>query len=248
MSKLLSAAYGAIAYLLSVGIILFTIGFVDDAIVPKTIDHGGATSASMHVAIVIDIALVGLFGLQHSIMARPAFKRFWTRVVPAPIERSTYVVFASAALAFLMWQWRPIDECVWQLGPRAAMIAVGVSHLGWALVFLSTFLISHFELFGLRQAFAGALGFRDGEPRFRTPSLYRIVRHPLYLGFLLAFWAAPKMSVGRLVFSLAMTLYIVLAIELEETDLVAQFGTRYLEYRDRVGMLLPRLWHARRSP
>lgn len=234
------AIYGVLAYLLSLATILYTIGFVDDAIVPKTIDHGGASNIGMFGAVLIDVALVVMFGLQHSVMARPAFKRAWTRIVPAPLERSTYVAFSSAALAAFMWQWRPIDGYVWQLGPYGSAIALGISHLGWSLVFLSTFLINHFELFGLQQAFAGALDHRGSEPRFITPFLYRIVRHPLYLGFVLAFWAAPKMSNGHLLFSLAMTVYIVFAIGLEEKDLIAQFGARYVEYRGRVGMLFPR--------
>lgn len=239
------ALYGLMAYLLSLAAILYVIGFVDDLIVPKTIDRGGTEDAGVAVAICIDLALIALFGLQHSIMARPAFKRLWHKVVPVPVERSTYVVFSSAALGLLMWQWRPIDQTLWALPSPVSQIVLGISLLGWGIVLLSTFLLNHFELFGLRQTFAEIFKFGEADQRFRTPFLYRIVRHPLYLGFLIAFWAAPRMTVGHLLFATAMTLYIVFAIGLEETDLIGQFGSKYTEYRSRVGMLIPRLRRAR---
>ncbi len=236
-----AAIYGTIAYVLGLGTILYLIGFVDNVLVPKSLDTGGAADESLIMAVVIDVLLVALFGLQHSLMARPAFKRAWTRIVPAPIERSTYVVFASAVLGLLMWQWRAIPGTVWEFGWNGTVVMVAIGCVGWALLVLSTFLINHFELFGLRQTFARIFNYADGEPEFRTPFLYRIVRHPLYLGFLLAMWAAPKMTLGHLLFSSLMTIYIVFAISLEESDLIDVFGNAYVKYREKVGMLFPRL-------
>jgi len=235
------AVYGTIAYILGLGTILYLIGFVDNVLVPKSLDVGGVAGDSIFSAVIIDGLLVALFGVQHSVMARPGFKKAWTRIVPAPIERSTYVLFASAVLGLLMWQWRPIAGTVWEFGWNASVFLVVIGCVGWALLFLSTFLINHFELFGLRQTFARIFNFADTEPEFRTPFLYRIVRHPLYLGFLLAMWAAPKMTFGHLLFSSLMTIYIVFAISLEESDLIDVFGSAYVSYREKVGMLLPRL-------
>jgi methanethiol S-methyltransferase len=238
--NLSAAVYGTIAYVLGLGSILYFIGFVDNVLVPKSLDAGGVSGGDIFSTIVIDGLLVALFGLQHSLMARPAFKRAWTRIVPASIERSTYVLFASAVIGLLMWQWRPIEGVVWQLGSSASVAAVVIGWVGWALLFLSTFLINHFELFGLRQTFARLFNYADADPRFRTPFLYRIVRHPLYLGFVLAMWAAPTMTLGHLLFSSLMTTYIVMAISLEESDLIDVFGSAYVQYREKVGMLLPR--------
>ena len=174
-------------------------------------------------------------------MARPAFKRWWAKFVPPPIERSTYVLFASAALALLCWQWQPLGRPLWAFDGAAGIALQVVSVTGWGIVLVSTFLINHFELFGLRQSFAALLGLRDVEPAFRTPGLYRAVRHPIYLGFLLAFWATPVMTAGHLLFALMTTCYILVGIALEERDLVDMFGADYRNYRHRVGMLFPRL-------
>ena len=240
--NLLAAAFGVIAYFIGIGTILYFIGFVDGVVVPKSVDIGGATGDGALATASIDGLLVALFGFQHSVMARPAFKKMWTRFVPATIERSTYVLFSSAALGVLMWLWHPMEGIVWQLGTTGSFLAIVIGCVGWVLLFLSTFLINHCELFGLRQTFAKIFGYKDAEPSFRTPFLYRVVRHPLYLGLVLAMWAAPKMTLGHLLFSLLMTTYIFFAISLEETDLIHVFGKSYLRYRERVGMLFPRIW------
>ena len=191
--------------------------------------------------------LLGLFAVQHSVMARPAFKRWWTRLVPPPVERSTYVLFASLALIVLYAFWRPLPQAVWSTsGPAATALAI-LFWIGWAIVLVSTFLISHFELFGLAQVWDRLRGRAQASLEFRTPAFYRLVRHPIYAGFLLAFWAAPTMSVGRLVFAIATTGYILIGIQLEEHDLVATFGERYLAYRRQVGMLAPKLGKAKQG-
>lgn len=242
--KVLAALYSACAYLLFVAVFLYTIGFVEGLGVPKAIDSG--VVGDPWPSALVNLGLLALFAVQHSVMARPGFKRVWTRVVPPAIERSTYVLFASLALALLCWQWRPLPALVWSLDdPLAAGLVRAISWAGFGIAFLSTFLISHFHLFGLSQGFARLMRLGDPQPQFTTPLFYRWVRHPLYVGFLLAFWATPQMSVGRLLFSAGATAYILVGIWLEERDLVAQFGTRYLEYRERVGMLFPRLRGAR---
>jgi protein-S-isoprenylcysteine O-methyltransferase Ste14 len=217
---------------------LYAIGFVGDFGVPRTIDSG--PSASLVPALVIDAVLLGVFAVQHSLMARPAFKAWWTKIVPPPIERSTYVLFASLALMLLFWQWRALPQAVWTIGSQAiATLVVIAFWVGWATVLLSTFLINHFDLFGLRQVWAYRRAQQIPPPEFRTPLFYKVVRHPLYLGFIIAFWAAPTMSQGHLFFALATTAYILIAIQLEEHDMVAVFGERYLAYRKQVSMLIP---------
>ena len=245
MTRFAFAAYGALCYLFFLATFTYAIAFVANVPGVKGMDTGPAVP--LLEALLVDLLLLGVFAVQHSVMARPAFKRWWTRFVPPPVERSTYVLAASACLALLFWQWRPLGAPVWTVtGPSATAIQL-LSAAGWTVVLASTFLINHFELFGLRQSFAPALGL--GEPRmaFRTPGFYRVVRHPIYLGFLLAFWSTPVMTTGHLLFAVMTTGYILVGIALEEKDLVALFGADYLRYRQRVGMLLPRL-RATRAP
>jgi methanethiol S-methyltransferase len=244
MGAFLSICYGLIVYPFFLGTFLYAIGFIGNLVVPKSIDTG--TPIPFVQSVVVDLLLLGVFAVQHSVMARRSFKRWWTRVVPSAVERSTYVLAASFALALLCWQWRPISEpVIWHVeSATGVQLLWAVFWLGWAILLLSTFLINHFELFGLRQVFARLGGRELPKPEFRTPLFYRYVRHPIYLGFLLGFWAAPVMTAGHLLFSATATGYILVGIWLEERDLVAQFGEQYRRYRNQVGMLLP----SRRAP
>jgi protein-S-isoprenylcysteine O-methyltransferase Ste14 len=230
--------YGAISYLIFLFTALYVIGFVGDLIVPKTIDTG--QSVPFIHALLVDGLLLGLFALQHSVMARPAFKRWWTTIIPPAIERSTYVLLASLLLLLLYWQWLPIPGTIWNVEQTAGGVCLqGLYWVGWLIVFLSTFLINHFDLFGLRQVYLNWCGVEYTQVGMKTPFLYKLVRHPLMLGFLVAFWATPHMSVGHLLFSLVTTAYILAGVHLEERDLLAAHGETYRRYQQRVSMLLP---------
>lgn len=238
MSRLVALLYGIASYLVFFVTFLYAIGFVEGWVVPKAIDTG--TASPIAEAIVVDLLLMSLFAVQHSVMARRQFKEWWTRFVPKSIERTTYVLLASLALALLFWQWRPIPGVVWRVDDvRLATTVMAISVLGWLIVLTSTFLINHFELFGLHQVLNNLIGRPMPQPRFRTPLYYKFVRHPIYLGFVIAFWAAPTMTVGHLLFAAVTTAYIFVGIALEEHDLIAVFGDEYRRYRDRVAMLVP---------
>lgn len=240
MAAALTLCYSVLVYLLFLGTFLYTIAFIGDFGVAKSID--GIATAGVAQSAAIDLALLALFAFQHSVMARRGFKRWWTRMIPPAAERATFVLASTLALAVLLWQWRPIpDSLVWSVdGAAGRALAWAVFWAGWSILFLSTFLIDHFELFGLAQPIAALRRQPIAEPQFRTPLLYRYVRHPLYVGFLLGFWATPVMTAGHFLFAVGATGYILVGIAFEERDLIAQFGSRYRDYRAQVGMLVPR--------
>lgn len=238
MTWLLKLVYGLFAYVTFLGAFVYAIGFTANVGVPKSIDSGA--QAPLAESLIVNVLLLALFAVQHSVMARKGFKRVWTRVVPRALERSTFVLIASSALILLYWQWRPITQTVWSTtDPTTVAICSAIFAIGWLLVLVSTFLINHFELFGLSQVLASTRGRSLPELEFKSPGLYRYVRHPIYLGFILAFWATPVMTIGHVVFAAATTGYILVGIWFEERDLIAQFGQRYEQYRQHVGMLLP---------
>jgi protein-S-isoprenylcysteine O-methyltransferase Ste14 len=237
-------SYGLASYLVFFLTFLYMVAFIGNYGVPKSIDVGSESGLAQ--SILINVVLLGLFAVQHSVMARPAFKRWWTGIVPGSCERSTYVLISSLLLILILWQWRPIVTTIWHVEGWPAATLTAISWIGWLTVLTSTYMIDHFELFGLRQVFDALRGAAARVALFKTPLLYRLVRHPLMLGFLLAFWATPHMTVGHLLFAVMTTGYILVGVRLEERDLAAQFGTSYEQYRQRVPMLMPRLFG--RSP
>ncbi|MEX2287816.1 MAG: methanethiol S-methyltransferase [Planctomycetaceae bacterium] len=260
VSRVFVLVYGVVCYVLFLGAFLYAIGFVGNWIVPKSIDEGAPDNfITQYVAdsewiqklfdtqlsksvipLLVNIGLLSLFAVQHSGMARPAFKRWWTRIVPQPIERSTYVLLTNLVLGILYWQWRPMPDLLWTFqGPMVVAALNSIAVVGWLIVLISTFLLDHFSLFGLKQTYYYYSGRELPQPGFRTPLFYRYVRHPLMLGFLIAFWSTPKMSFGHLLFSAMTTGYILVAIQLEERDLLNFHGDEYERYRQQTSMLLP---------
>jgi protein-S-isoprenylcysteine O-methyltransferase Ste14 len=237
MNRLIAFLYGVVSYAVFFVTFLYAAGFIGNVVVPKTLD--GAPAGSLGVSLLVDLGLLAIFALQHSVMARPAFKRQWTRIVPEPIERSTYVLASSLAMLFMFWQWRPLGGIVWDVenpAGRAMLHALFAS--GWLLVLYTTFLINHFDLFGLRQVWLHLQGRVYTRLRFTTPGPYKLVRHPLYVGWLVAFWATPTMTATHLLFAAVTTAYIVIAVRLEERDLV-EAHPQYADYQARVPMLIP---------
>ena len=238
IKRITTFIYGVVSYAIFFGTFLYAAGFMGNVVVPKSIDSG--RESSLVEALLVNAGLLTIFALQHSIMARPWFKRAWTRFIPQQIERSTYVLFSSLAMILLFWQWRPVGVVIWQVEAQVGRILLyGLCIFGWLLVLTSTFLINHFDLFGLRQVYLFLMGRKYTQLKFGTPGPYRLVRHPLYLGWLFAFWAAPTMTLVHLFFAIATTLYILMAIQFEEKDLVDFHGEEYRRYQKRVPMILP---------
>lgn len=238
MNRTLAFSYGVISYLVFFLSFVYAIGFVGNLVVPKSIDSGA--EGPFVASLVINIILLSIFALQHSVMARPAFKLWWTRYVPEPIERSTYVLLSSLALILLYWLWQPMTGVIWSVeNTVGAMILNILFWAGWIFALLSTFMINHFDLFGLRQTYLLLKDREYTEIEFTTPGLYRYIRHPIMTGFIIAFWATPHMTTGHLLFAVVTTLYIIVAVQFEERDLIRSFGDSYKDYRRQVSMLFP---------
>jgi|SRR6266576_1649388 methanethiol S-methyltransferase len=238
MGKVIGLIYGVAAYFLFLVVILYAMGFVANWLVPKSIDSG--TQGNIIVSMLVNAALLGIFAVQHSVMARPGFKAWWTQIVPQSVERSTYVLLSSSALILLYWKWQPLQGVVWDVeGSEGMNVLWGLCGLGWLMVLASTFAINHFDLFGLRQVYLNLRNEKYSHLKFRILGPYRLVRHPLMLGFVIAFWATPRMTIGHLFFAAATTLYILIALQLEERDLVTHHGEEYKEYKKQVPMILP---------
>ncbi len=238
MGRSAALIYGVIAYAVSLFSLFYLVGFVGNLFVSRSINS--VLEGSLGQALAIDTCLLALFTLQHSVMARQGFKQWWTRIVPPPVERTTYVLFSSLLLLFLFWQWRPILSVVWEVHkPNLQLILEALFWIGWLISFHSTFLVDHPDFFGLRQVYLYARGREYASPRFKMPDLYQYVRHPIMMGFLIAFWSTPVMTAGHLLFAIGMTVYILIGIQLEERDLLGSYGEAYREYRRRVSMIFP---------
>lgn len=245
--RIMAFLYGVVCYLIFFATFLYAIAFLGDFGGVKSIDSG--RQGAVGVALAVNAALLGLFAVQHSVMARPWFKRAWTRIIPPVVERSTYVLFASLAMALMFWQWQPMGGEIWQVdAPVGRLVLYGIYGFGWLLLLLATFLIDHFDLFGLRQVFLHLIGREYTGLKFRTPGLYRYVRHPIYLAWLCIFWATPRMTTAHLLFAMATTGYILMAIAWEERDLIRMHGEAYRLYREQVPKILPLGLRKKRQP
>lgn len=238
MGRVTAFVYGVVSYVIFFGTFLYAIGFLGNFYVPKSIDSG--PQGPITQAILINIALLGIFAIPHSVMARPGFKKWWTKFVPQPIERSTYVLYSSLALILMFAMWQPIGGTVWDVqDPTGRTILYTVYGMGWLMVLISTFMINHFDLFGLRQVYLHLRGKEYTHLKFGTPGFYKYMRHPLYVGWFTVFWATPTMTIAHLLFAVATTTYILIAILFEERDLVSHHGEAYINYRERTRMFLP---------
>jgi protein-S-isoprenylcysteine O-methyltransferase Ste14 len=247
MGRTIAFLYGLVSYVIFFATFLYTIGFVSNLVVPKSIDSGHV--GPVGEALIVNVLILGLFAVQHTIMARQGFKAWWTKIVPKPVERSTFVLVASLILLLLFWQWRPIEGEIWSVDNAYGQgLLVALYFAGWVIVLLATFNIGHFELFGLTQVITHLRGQESGAVQFKTPGLYKAVRHPIMLGFIIAFWATPRMTVGHLVFAAVTTAYIFIGVKIEERDLVGWFGEAYEDYRRKVPMIFPFLKGKQSAP